>query len=104
MSDVEQAEGYVIWVEFEIHAGQMERFEALLLANAKASLELEPGCRQFDVLAPLPARSAISLYEIYDNKAAFEAHLASAHYQEFAAAVAPAVKDKVIKTFLLKAF
>lgn len=102
MSETVVFRGYVIWVDFEIDPEQMEHFEFLLRANAKASLELEPGCRQFDVLAPLPAQSAISLYEIYDDEAAFQIHLASSHYLEFAAAAAPAVKNKVVKVFLLK--
>lgn len=103
MTEAAGLQGYVIWVDFEIDPEQMERFEFLLHANAKASLELEPGCRQFDVLAPLPAQSAISLYEIYDDEAAFQVHLASSHYLEFAAAAATAVKNKVVKAYLLKA-
>ncbi len=103
MSVAVELQGYVIWVDFEIDPEQMERFESLLRANAKASLDLEPGCRQFDVLAPFPAQSAISLYEIYDDEVAFQAHLASNHYLEFAAATTLAVRNKVVKAFLLKA-
>ena len=103
MFEMRETGGYVVWVEFEIHPEQMERFEALLRANAKSSLELEPGCRRFDVLAPLPTRSAISLYDIYNDEAAFQAHLASIHYVAFVAATAPAVNNKVVRAFALKA-
>lgn len=102
MSKVDASKGLVIWVDFEVHPEHMERFETLLLVNARTSLDVEPGCRQFDVLASLPARSAFSLYEVYDNEAAFQSHLASPHYLEFVAAAAPAVKNKVVKTFLVK--
>ena len=42
----------VIVVDFELHAGASERFMPLMLKNAQASLQDEPGCLQFDVLTP----------------------------------------------------
>ena len=48
-------------------------------------------------------RLAISLYDIYNDEAAFQAHLASIHYVAFVAATAPAVNNKVVRAFALKA-
>jgi quinol monooxygenase YgiN len=101
VAESEKAGGYVIWVDFEIHPEHMERFETLLRANARASLALEAGCRRFDVLVPLPGANAVSLYEIYDDEAAFQAHLASEHYRTFAARTADAVRHKQVRAFQL---
>jgi len=40
---------YVVTVVFEPKAEHAPAFRAAMLANAKASREAEPGCRQFDV-------------------------------------------------------
>jgi quinol monooxygenase YgiN len=76
----------VIYVEFTIKAVAVARFRALILENARRSLEREPGCRRFDVLIDAAAPNRIVLYEIYENPAAFDAHMATAHYKVFAAA------------------
>ena len=57
-------------------SGKMAAFRQLIDENARASCRDEPGCRRFDVLrtaASDPDR--ILLYEIYDDRAAFDAHL-----------------------------
>jgi len=76
----------VIYVEFTIKAAAVERFRALILENARLSLKNEPGCRRFDVLIDDASPSRIVLYEIYEDPAAFDAHMATAHYKAFAAA------------------
>jgi quinol monooxygenase YgiN len=87
----------VILVEFTLSPETRDAFRALMLENAAASLEHEPGCRQFDVLIPEgDPGDRIVLYEIYDDAAAFDAHLASAHYQRFAEASAPLVRSKTV--------
>lgn len=87
---------YAVTVTFQIRAGRMEEFLALMTANARTSLHDEPGCQQFDVCWN---DSGVFLYELYDDRAAFEAHLASAHFKTFDAAVTDMVEDKQIAMF-----
>ena len=75
--------GFVIMVDFTVKPGSMAAFRALVDANARASCRDEPGCRRFDVLAPKDDEARVVLYEIYDNRAAFDAHLAAPHYAAF---------------------
>ncbi len=75
--------GYVVTVDFKIMPGDMQRFRTLMDRNAIDSCALEPGCRRFDVMTREGAPDSIFLYEIYDDRAAFEAHLNSAHFQTF---------------------
>mgnify|MGYP001181923504 CR=1 FL=1 len=40
---------FVVTVNFSVKRNQIEQFKPLMLENARLSLELEPGCKQFDV-------------------------------------------------------
>ena len=86
--------GLVITVDFTIKPGCMSAFRQLMDANAIASCRDEPGCRRFDVLVPADDADRIFLYEIYDDRAAFEAHLKSPHFIRFDRDSADLVLDK----------
>ncbi len=89
---------YVITVEFDIDPMRFAEFLPLMRENARASIDNEPGCRQFDACTD-PARPAsVFLYEVYDDRAAFDAHLASAHFRQFDAAAREMVADKRVRT------
>jgi len=76
-------DGFAIVVRFDLKPGTRPRFEALVRENAKASVRDEPGCRRFDVLSPRDVSDSVTLYEIYDDRAAFEAHLETVHFAAF---------------------
>jgi (4S)-4-hydroxy-5-phosphonooxypentane-2,3-dione isomerase len=89
-----------ILVEFRVIPDEHDSFHRLVLENAAASLKDERGCRQFDVLVPEGgARGHFTLYEIYDDAAAFEDHLRSGHYQLFAKTISPFVIEKSVLRF-----
>lgn len=88
---------YVVVVDFKIKPESLAEFMPLMLENARASRETEPGCRQFDVCVDPADKSRIFLYELYDDRAAFDAHLATAHFKRFDAAVAPMVAAKAVR-------
>ena len=75
---------YVIIVDFLIKENEVEKFKPLMLENARASLMDEPGCRQFDVCFDLDNTRKCFLYEVYDDKSAFDAHLATEHFGRLA--------------------
>ena len=87
---------FAVTVHFEIHSGQIDAFLARMIDNARTSRETEPGCQQFDVCH---AGDQVFLYEIYDDRAAFEAHLETDHYKEFDQSVAPLVRRKEVQTY-----
>ena len=94
---------YVILVEFAIAEGSGPAFEKLIVENARRSLADEPGCRVFDVCARPGDAYGIVLYEIYDDRAAFEAHLASPHFKTFDAASRDMVTGKRVTELTLLA-
>jgi (4S)-4-hydroxy-5-phosphonooxypentane-2,3-dione isomerase len=88
--------GYVITVEFDIEPAQFAAFMRLMMENAGASLRDEAGCRHFDVCRPRDVPNRVFLYEIYDDEAAFQAHLQSTHFKSFAAATKDMISARKI--------
>ena len=76
-------DGFVVLVRFTLEPGVRAEFEALVKHNATASVRDEPGCRRFDVLTPRDGTDEVVLYEIYDDRDAFEAHRRMPHYLAF---------------------
>lgn len=92
---------YVVTVEFKIKPNNIATFLDAMHQQAKNSLELEDGCRHFDVCVNEKDPNHIFLYELYDDRGAFDAHLASTHFKEFDALVKDWVNEKIVNTWLL---
>ena len=88
---------YVVTVVFRAKPENRDQFRKAMIENATASRTREPGCRQFDVCEL--ADGTIFLYEIYDDAAAFDAHLAAEHYKRFDATTTPWVAEKVVTKY-----
>jgi (4S)-4-hydroxy-5-phosphonooxypentane-2,3-dione isomerase len=81
-----------------------ETFLKLVRMNAATSLEAEAGCLRFDVLAPLETGGPdVLLYEVYADRAAFDAHLASPHFLAFDRATREMVTAKTVREFRIEA-
>ena len=74
---------YVVSVEFVVQPEHAAAFRREVIANARVSRDTEPGCRQFDVCAMPDDPATIFLYEVYADRAAFDAHLATSHFRSF---------------------
>lgn len=85
---------YVIIVDFTIKREHLAAFHTVMVENARLSRETEPGCRQFDVCVDPRDATRYFLYELYDDEAAFQAHLKTAHFLEFDRASAPWIAAK----------
>ena len=92
---------FVVTVNFSVKRNQIEQFRPLMLENARLSLELEPGCKQFDVCFDPSEPWECFLYEVYDDKPAFESHLQMPHFKLFDTKVAQMLDNKIVKTLTL---
>ncbi len=97
-----RAGSFVIIVEFRLVPGSQDRLLRLIADNANASVRDEPGCRRFDVLTPAGETDRVVLYEIYDDRAAFEAHLRTPHFARFNEASAPLIAGRSITEYRLE--
>jgi len=90
---------YIVTVEFVAKPEHAEAFRAAMTENARASREREPGCRQFDVCSDPSDRTVVFLYEVYDDRAAFDAHLSSAHFRTFDDRVSDWIARKTVRIY-----
>jgi len=96
------ADGFVVIADFRLHSGGGERFLELVAVNAVASVRDEPNCRRFDVLSPEGEADHVTLYEIYDDRNGFEAHLRTPHFAAFKQATDPIVRNVIVQRFDLQ--
>lgn len=92
---------HVLLVDFHIQPEQAEAFAEAIRHNARCSLEDEPGCSRFDVCRDPKDTGIFFLYELYDDPAAIEFHLASSHFRQFDALTRDWVLRKVVRTHTL---
>ena len=88
---------FVVTVWFEVHPEHADSFRERVLIQASNSLEREPACRQFDVSFDPADAARCFLYERYDDRKAFDVHLASEHFKQFDATVTPWIKSKKVE-------
>ncbi len=91
---------YVVSVEFRVDSEHVDGFREAMHRQAENSLDLEPGCRYFDVAEDPHDPTLFLLYELYQDEAAFRQHLDSEHFQNFSETVSPWVKSKLTKTLV----
>ena len=90
---------FAVTVHFQIKDGMFDTFMPLMLENARTSLQAEPGCRQFDVCTDPEKPGEVFLYETYDDAAAFQVHLGSAHFLAFDSQVSTMISEKTVATY-----
>ena len=92
---------YVITVDFGIHANHLAAFMPLMLENARISREIEPGCLRFDVCRDSAQPGRVFLYELYRDRAAFDAHLATEHFRSFDERTKAMAASKTVQAYEL---
>ncbi len=88
--------GFAIIVDFRLKPGTRPEFRRLVDSNARISVRTEQGCRRFDVVEPKGEPDRVLLYEIYSDKAAFDAHLRTEHFRVFAGASESLILQKTV--------
>lgn len=78
------ASSMILVVDLDIVPSELENFKKVITENAAASIK-EPGCREFHVAFLASNPNHVVFYEVYDDAAAFKAHLASEHFKKYAA-------------------
>lgn len=90
---------YAVTVTFKLVPGGAEAFMPMMVANARQTITDEPGCLRFDVCTDPAQPDEVFLYEIYYDRAAFDRHLETPHFQSFDAATADLILSKDVRTY-----
>ncbi len=93
---------FVVTVIFKVKADSVEEFRKAVLQQAKNSLEKEESCRRFDVCFDDDRPDRVFLYELYDDQAAFEHHVATDHFENFDKVSAPLLDGRAVETWSLQ--
>ena len=86
-----------VLVEFLVNPLFIAQFRDLICANAKASLEREMGCKRFDALVEPEEPRRLTVYEIYEDEAAFDDDLVSSHYLCLADAIENQIEERSVR-------
>jgi (4S)-4-hydroxy-5-phosphonooxypentane-2,3-dione isomerase len=70
-----------------------------MIENARLSRTVKPECSQFDICADDAMPATVSLYELYDDRTAFDANLALPHFKAFSAATETMIAKRSITTW-----
>jgi (4S)-4-hydroxy-5-phosphonooxypentane-2,3-dione isomerase len=72
----------IMAVDYDVVPGQIDNFLAAVKENGTASVK-EPGCRELNVAVSQKDPNHVFIFEVYDNAAALEAHLATEHFKKY---------------------
>ncbi|NJM50717.1 MAG: antibiotic biosynthesis monooxygenase [Sphingomonadales bacterium] len=94
---------YVVTVEFDVFDEHRATFLQAVKQQAKDSLDREAGCHHFDICSIENGDDEIIfLYELYDDRAAFDLHLESAHFLSFNEKTSPWTRNKTVRCGMLE--
>ena len=86
-----------IIVRYQANAGNGDQV-AVLLSRHTAATRAEPGCRDFVALRGTEDPDSFVLYERYESREAFDAHLARPHFSDIAVArIRPLLRDRILE-------
>ena len=74
---------FVIHALLLVNADRVQDFIDALCLDAIGSVNEEPGCLRFDVFQNQENPSELYLYEVYVNRAAFDYHLRTPHFERW---------------------
>ena len=93
---------YAIIARFQVKPNHADEVVALLNQAAIPSRQ-EPGCHLYIANQDLQDPDRIVMCELYEDEAAFQAHLASDHFRDVVAAkVIPLLESRVRETFAVE--
>lgn len=84
---------YVQIAAIEIDPSQLEEYRAAVMTQITAAIHSEPGVLTLHAVADNNDPARITVFEIYRDRAAYEAHLRAAHFLAYKAQVEPMVKS-----------
>ena len=80
---------FVLFVTLKIKEQCIEQFREASLGDSEGSVRDESRCFRFDILQNSENAHTFHLYEVYQDKVAFEEHQKTKHFKKWFASVEP---------------
>ena len=74
---------FAVTVVFSINPDQTEAFRELISTHAARTLLQEKGCRRFDIGFDVQKPNCVFLYELFDDRDAFDQHSKADYLAQF---------------------
>ena len=71
------------WAELDIDPTKLDSFNAAANALAEAVLRTEPGVAAYHAVSEADEPARVHVFEMYDDAAAYQAHVRQSHFQDF---------------------
>jgi quinol monooxygenase YgiN len=95
-SSGEIKEQYVQIAQIEVDPAQLEGYRAAVRQQIQAAIRKEPGVLALYAVSDRDDPAHVTVFEIYKNVAAYQAHLESAHFKKY-----KAVTEMMVKSLML---
>ena len=79
--------------KLQIDAAQLENYKAALKEHAETAMRVEPGVITLYAVADKNSPTRITVFEIYANAEAYQAHLQTAHFKKYKSTTKDMVKS-----------
>ena len=80
--------------ELEIDPAQLQAYEAAVSEEIDTSIQVEPGVLTIYGLAMKGQAHRLRFFEIYADEAAYQRHIASAHFQKYVKTTTPMIRSR----------
>jgi quinol monooxygenase YgiN len=84
---------YVRVAEIEVDPAHLEAYQAALSEEIDAAVRLEPGMLALHAVYDKDDPAHVTVFEIYADEAAYQAHLATPHFLKYKAAAQDMVRS-----------
>jgi len=84
---------YVRVAEIEVDPARLEAYQAALKEGIDAAVRLEPGALALQAVCGKDHPAHVTVFEIYADEAAYQAHLATLHFAKYKAATQDMVRS-----------
>jgi quinol monooxygenase YgiN len=76
---------YVQVAQLEIDPGQLENYRVAVREQIEAAIREEPGVLVLYAVSDIETPARVTIFEVYRDMAAYNAHLESAHFKKYKA-------------------
>ena len=86
---------YALYCPIRVKPEHLDAFIRASIYTGSVSRREEPGCLRYDVSRDRAEPDCICFYEVYSDEQAFNAHIASAHYQRWEMATEGMIEEEL---------
>jgi quinol monooxygenase YgiN len=93
LAEAQEMQMMIRMSEIQIHTKHLAHYKEILKEEAEASVRLEPGVIAIFPMYQREDATQVRILEVYADRAAYEAHLKTPHFQKYKTVTLPMVRS-----------